>query len=434
LSRILLLAATTGYQTRAFGDAAERVGVELVFATDRCHVLVDPWQDGAVPVRFHDESGSVAAILDAVLARPVEGIIAVGDRPTVIAARVAEALDLPGHPPEGAAAARDKQRTRERLRDAGLPVPWFLGSRIDVNPRDLADRLSFPCVIKPVALSGSRGVIRADDAEGFLIAFERLRSLLQLPEIRAERNEAHDRILVEGFIPGREFAVEGLLHHGALSVLALFDKPDPLDGPFFEETIYVTPSSVPTAVATSIAGAVSRAAAAIGLRHGPIHAECRLAARGESPAEAGAVFVLEVAARPIGGLCSQALRFVRKGVSRPLFSLEELLLRHALDEPPGAWCREPRASGVMMIPIPRRGVYRRVSGVEDARRIDGVDQVIVTAKEDQLLVPLPEGGSYLGFIFARGETRDAVERSLRKAHARLGFAIESEVRLEKMRK
>ena len=438
MPRILLLAATTGYQTRAFGDAAGRVGVELVFATDRCHVLEDPWQDGAVPVRFHDESGSVAAILDAVRMRRVDGILALGDRPTVIAARVAEALDLPGHPPEAAAAARDKQRTRERLRDAGLPVPWFLGSRIDVNPRDLADRLSFPCVIKPVALSGSRGVIRADDADGFLIAFERLRCLLQLPEIRAERNEAHDRILVEGFIPGREFAVEGLLHHGALSVLALFDKPDPLDGPFFEETIYVTPSSVPTGVATSIAGAVSRAAAAIGLRHGPIHAECRLAAPGfhDGLPDAGAVFVLEVAARPIGGLCSQALRFVRKGVGRgfPLFSLEELLLRHALDEPPGAWSREPRASGVMMIPIPRRGVYRRVSGVEDARRTDGVDQVIVTAKEDQLLVPLPEGASYLGFIFARGETRDAVERSLRIAHARLGFTIESEVRLEKMRK
>ena len=438
MPRILLLAATTGYQTRAFGDAAGRVGVELVFATDRCHVLEDPWQDAAVPVRFHDERGSVAAILDAMRARPVDGIIALGDRPTVIAARVAEALDLPGHPPEAAEAARDKQRTRERLRDAGLPVPWFLASRIDANPRDLADMLSFPCVIKPVALSGSRGVIRADDADGFLIAFERLRTLLQLPEIRAERNEAHDRILVEGFIPGRELAVEGLLHHGALSVLALFDKPDPLDGPFFEETIYVTPSSVPVGVETSIVAAVARAAAAIGLRHGPIHAECRL--------DDGAVFVLEVAARPIGGLCSQALRFVRNGVgrgfplesienpSRRLFSLEELLLRHALGEPPGAWSREPRASGVMMIPIPRRGVYRRVSGVEDARRIDGVDQVIVTAKEDQLLVPLPEGASYLGFIFARGETRDAVERSLRVAHGCLGFTIETEVTLEKMRK
>jgi hypothetical protein len=428
MSRVLLLAATTGYQTRAFGDAAERVGVELVFATDRCHVLEDPWRDGAVPVRFHDQSSSVAAILDAVRARRVDGIIALGDRPTVIAARVAEALDLPGHPPEAAAAARDKQRTRERLRDAGLPVPWFLASRIDANPRDLANMLSFPCVIKPVALSGSRGVIRADDPDSFLIAFERLRTLLQLPEIRAERNEAHARILVEGFIPGREFAVEGLLHHGALRVLALFDKPDPLDGPFFEETIYVTPSAVPPGVETSIAGAVARAAAAIGLRHGPIHAECRLAM------DAGAVFVLEVAARPIGGLCSQALRFEEKGVSRPLVSLEELLLRHALGEPPGAWSREPSASGVMMIPIPRRGVYRRVSGIEDARRIDGVDQVIVTAKEDQLLLPLPEGASYLGFIFARGETRHAVERSLRIAHGRLGFTIETEVRLEKIGK
>jgi biotin carboxylase len=421
LSRILLLAATTGYQTRAFGDAAERIGVELVFATDRCHVLEDPWQDGAVPIWFHDERASVAAILDAVRVRPVEGIIALGDRPTVIAARVAEALALPGHPADGAAAARDKQRTRERLRDAGLPVPWFLGSRIDVNPRDLADLLSFPCVIKPVALSGSRGVIRADDPAGFLVAFERLRVLLQLPEIRAERNEAHDRILVEGFIPGRELALEGLLHHGALSVLALFDKPDPLDGPFFEETIYVTPSSVPTGVETVIVGAVARAAGAIGLQHGPIHAECRL--------NDGGVFVLEVAARPIGGLCSQALQFEDdKGV---LFSLEELLLRHALGEPPGAWSREPRASGVMMIPIPRRGVYRRVSGVDDALRVEGVDQVIVTAKADQLLVPLPEGASYLGFIFARSPTRDAVERSLRMAHGCLAFTLDSEVRLEK---
>jgi biotin carboxylase len=424
MPRILLLAATTGYQTRAFGDAAKRVGVELVFATDRCHVLEDPWQDGAVPVRFHDESASVAAILDAVRECRIDGIIALGDRPTVIAARVAEALALPGHPSEAAATARDKQRTRERLRAAGLPVPWFLGSRIDANPRDLADKLSFPCVIKPVALSGSRGVIRADDPDGFLIAFERLRALLRLPEIRADRNEAHDRILVEGFIPGREFALEGLLHHGALRVLALFDKPDPLDGPFFEETIYVTPSSAPGDVATSIAEAVARAAAAIGLRHGPIHAECRLNEHG--------VFVLEVAARPIGGLCGGALRFEEQGVSPPPFSLEELLLRHALGEAPDAWSREPRASGVMMIPIPARGVYRGVSGVEDARAVDGVDRVIVTAKADQLLVPLPEGASYLGFIFARGETRDAVERSLRMAHGRLGFTIETEVRLEKV--
>jgi biotin carboxylase len=426
MSRVLLLAATTGYQTRAFGDAAGRLGVELVFATDRCHMLEDPWQDGAVPIRFHDEDASVAAILDAVRGRPVDGVIALGDRPTVIASRVSESLAFPGHPSAAAGLARDKQRTRERLRDAGLPAPWFIPSRIDANPRDLAAAVSFPCVLKPVALSGSRGVIRADDPDGFLIAYERLRALLQLPGIRAERNEAHDRILVEGFVPGREFALEGLLHHGSLKVLALFDKPDPLDGPFFEETIYVTPSSVPAAVAMKIADAVARAGAAIGLRHGPVHAECRL--------NDGEAFVLEVAARPIGGLCSRSLRFVEKGVTQPPFSLEELLLRHALGEPPDGWSREPRASGVMMIPIPRRGVYRGVSGIEDARRVEGVDEVMVTAKADQLLVPLPEGASYLGFIFASGEIRDAVERSLRVAHGRLGITIETEVRLEKMRK
>jgi biotin carboxylase len=420
MSRVLLLAATTGYQTRAFGEAAGRLGMELVFATDRCHMLEDPWQDGAVPIRFHDENGSVAAILDAVRTRRVDGIIALGDRPTVIAARVGEALALPGHPPEAAAAARDKQRTRERLRDQGLPVPWFLASRIDASPVALLAALSFPCVIKPVALSGSRGVIRADDPDSFLIAFERLRTLLSLPEIRAERNEAHDRILIEGFIPGRELALEGWLHHGALSVLALFDKPDPLDGPFFEETINVTPTSVSAGVEVNIAAAVARAAAAIGLRHGPIHAECRLNDRG--------VFVLEVAARPIGGLCSLALQFAESR-SRPVISLEELLLRYAVGEPPGTWSREPRASGVMMIPIPGRGVYRGVTGVENAREVEGVDQVLVTAKADQLLVPLPEGASYLGFIFARGETPDDVERSLRMAHRRLDFTIETELRL-----
>jgi hypothetical protein len=426
MSRILLLATTTGYQTRAFGEAAARLGVELILATDRCHMLEDPWQDGAIPIRFHDERGSVSAILDGVRARPVVGIIAVGDRPTVIAARVAEALAFPGHPPEAAAAAREKQRMRERMRGAGLPGPWFLASRIDVNPRDLLAALSFPCVIKPVALSGSRGVIRTDDPDSFLIGFERLRALLHLPAIRAERDQSHDRILVEGFIPGREFALEGLLHHGALSVLALFDKPDPLDGPFFEETIYVTPSSAPADVQARIVEAVARAAAALGLRHGPIHAECRVNERG--------VFVLEVAARPIGGLCSRALRFAGRGVgSSPSFSLEELLLRHALGEAPD-WCREPRPSGVMMIPIPGRGVFRGVSGIEDARRVEGVDQVMVTAKADQLLVPLPEGASYLGFIFARGETPDAVERSLRIAHGCLAFTIEAELRLENLRK
>jgi hypothetical protein len=292
--------------------------------------------------------------------------------------------------------------------------------------------------------------MRADDTEGFLAAFHRLAALLRVPEVRAERNEAHDRILIEGFIPGREFALEGLMHHGALHVLALFDKPDPLDGPFFEETIYVTPPPVPAGVESRIAEAVRSAAKAIGLWHGPIHAECRLdtstpvtPAAGQARSKDADVFVLEVAARPIGGLCSRALRFEQgekrgrtpfssalpeEGV-RPLFSLEELLLRHALGEAPESWSREPGASGVMMIPIPARGVYRSVSGVEDALAVSGVDDVMVTAKADQVLVPLPEGASYLGFIFAHGATSESVERALRDAHARLRFSIDPELRV-----
>lgn len=432
MRRVLLLATTTGYQTRAFGEAAERLGVELVFGTDRCEMLDDPWHDRAIPIRFYDEERSVAAILDATRVARVDGVVVVGDRPALIGARVMQAIGLPGHPPEAAAIAGNKQRTRERLRDRGLPAPWFVPTTIAADPRPLAASVQYPCVVKPVALSGSRGVMRADDPDGFITAFERLGALLRSPDIRAERLETHGLALVEGFIAGREYALEGLLHHGALRVLALFDKPDPLDGPFFEETIYVTPSTAPPGVQTAIRDAVARAANAIGLRHGPIHGECRVGDAG--------VFVLEVAARPIGGLCARALRFreaapfPREGAAgnaeeqvRPLCSLEEILLRHAVGESPDGWTRESRASGVMMIPIPRRGLFRRVDGLAAARAVSGIDDVRITAKMDQMLVPLPEGASYLGFIFAQGETPAGIGRALRSAHERLTFTIDPEV-------
>jgi hypothetical protein len=448
----MILATTTGYQTRSFGEAAERLGVELVFATDRCHMLEDPWQDDAIPIRFYDEPRAVDTIVAAARARRIDGILVVGDRPTVIAARVAQALGLPGNPPEAAAIARHKLRTRECFRDSGLPVPWFLPTRLrspdpgasfggQASPRPA----TFPCVVKPLALSGSRGVMRADDPRSLDAAFERLRALLNSPEIRAERNEAHESVLIEGFIPGREFAVEGLLDHGVLHTLAVFDKPDPLDGPFFEETIYVTPSSVAPGVQQAIVKAVERAVRAIGLHHGPIHAECRVHPVASS--ELPEVFVLEVAARPIGGLCARALRFVRSGIRDSGFGirvpdvripnvripnpesqipLEELLLRHALGESPDAWRRERSASGVMMIPIPRRGIFRGVDGVDQATRVRHVDDVRITAKQDQLLLPLPEGASYLGFIFARADRPADVEGALRAAHAELRFAIDPE--------
>ena len=428
VKRVLLLATTTGYQTRSFGEAAERLGVELVFATDRCQVLDDPWSDHAIPIHFFDEAGSVAAIVDALRDRPVDGVLAVGDRPTVLAAGVAEVLGLPGHPPHAAAIARNKQLTRECLRAAGLPVPAFVRFPITEDATSLATQVCFPCVVKPIALSGSRGVIRADTPGELARAIDRLRALLQTPDVRAERDELHQHALVERFIPGREYAVEALVDRGELHLLAVFDKPDPLDGPFFEETLYITPSGVPERVQQGIVRAVTEAARAIGLRHGPVHAECRVNDEG--------VFVLEAAARPIGGLCARSLRFSRHEEDvgthghdggDATISLEELLLRHALGESPLRYRREAGASGVMMIPIPRRGVLRGVNGITAARAVPHIVDIRITAKTDQILVPLPEGASYLGFIFTRAATPALVERSLRDAHAQLSFAIDPEL-------
>ena len=413
LKRVLLLATTTGYQIRSFGEAAEKLGVRIVFATDRCDRLEDPWWDQAIPIRFHEEERSVETIVGAVNGAPIDGVLAVGDRPTIIAARTSAALGLQGNPPDAACASRNKLACRLALKRAGLPVPWFQPVPASRDPDAIAADAPYPCVVKPLALSGSRGVIRANTPAEFVNAFERLRALLRAPDVRIERDSAHDAIMIESFIPGREYAVEGLLDRGHLRPLAIFDKPDPLDGPYFEETIYVTPSSLDARGQADVSAAVSRAAQALGLRHGPVHAEVRVNDDG--------VFVLEVAARPIGGLCSKALRFTDGNGSA---SLEELLLRHALGDDVSQYEREPRASGVMMIPIPRRGIYKGVDGVEAAREVRGIEEIRITAKPDQQLIPRPEGNSYLGFIFARAATSGEVEAALRDAHGRLRFHVD----------
>jgi hypothetical protein len=433
--RVLLLATTTGYQTRAFGEAAERLGVDLLFATDRCDMLDDPWHDGALAIRFYDEAASVASILDAAQHTPIDGVIAVGDRPTVIAARVMKALRLPGHPRSAAAVSRNKRAIREHLLAAGLPTPVFIDGSPDDDLEHFAS-VGFPMVVKPLALSGSRGVMRANDRKELAAALQRIRTLLTATDIQAERHDAHKLVLVEEFIEGREFAIEGLMNRGALDVLTIFDKPDPLNGPFFEETLYVTPSNAPPDTRAAIVRTIADAARVLGLYHGPVHAECRVNKRG--------VFVLEVAARPIGGLCARALRFVRResaqtaapsggrvvqNSTRAEISFEELLLRHALGEESTEWQREALASGVMMIPIPKRGIYRGASGLDEARAVPGVVDVRLTAKLDQLLLPLPEGASYLGFIFARASRAADVDVALRTAHARLAFTIAPEMRV-----
>jgi len=422
--RVLLLTTTTGYQTRAFVEAAERMGLEVAFGSDRCHVLDDPWQDGALALHFEDAAGSAWTVVEYARAHPVAAIVALGDRPTPTAARACRALGLAHHPPEAVDICRDKYRSRERLLDAGLRVPAFARFPLTANPRKifatLEHKLGFPCVLKPLALSGSRGVIRADDPEAAVRAFERIRALLRSPEVGVLREETSDSIQVEAYIAGDEIAIEALLEEGRLQVLAIFDKPDPLVGPFFEESLYVTPSRLAPEVQRQVVETLERAVRALGLGHGPLHAEMRLTAEGP--------WVLEVAARPIGGLCARALRF-RLPALKEETSLEEVLLRLALRMDLRGLEREPRAAGVMMIPIPEAGIYEETLGVEAARATPGVDSIEITAKPKQKLVPLPEGASYLGFIFARAGKPELVETALREAHAKLRFVISAELPL-----
>jgi hypothetical protein len=416
VKHVLLLATTTGYQIRSFGEAAQRLDVRLVFASDRCDRLEDPWWDAAIPVRFHQTSPSIEAVVAACRGQVISGVLAVGDRPTVLAAHVSEALGLPGNSPRAAETSRNKLAARRVFGTAGLLTPDFQVLSFSEHASRLTS-LRYPVVVKPLALSASQGVIRADDERSLAQAIDRVRRLLKTTDILIERESAHDYLLVESFIPGREYAVEGVLTDGELQVFAIFDKPDPLDGPFFEETIYVRPSRSPATTQTAIREAVEGAIRALGLRHGPVHAECRVNEQG--------VYVLEVAARPIGGLCSKAIKFT--GPAETLATLEEVLLRHALGECVRDYRLIEQATGVMMIPTPRRGIYRGVRGIEAAVRVNGIDGVTITAKPDSLLVPLPEGRSYLGFIFATGETPHAVEGALREANARLEIAIDREV-------
>jgi D-alanine-D-alanine ligase-like ATP-grasp enzyme len=425
--KLLLFAAKLGYQTRSLDEAARRLGVDVIFVTDRCHQLDDPWGDRAIAVQFESPEVSAYSVMEAVRklgpggeVGTIDGILAFGDRPAVTASYVARGLGIAYNHPAAVEACRSKLRMREVFRDAGLPGPWFRSVAVSPVAEPALLGISYPCVLKPMSLSASQGVVRANSRDEFVAGAERIRRLLGSPEILARKEAGLDRLIVEGFLAGKEVAVEGLLTDGELRVLAIFDKPDPLDGPYFEETIYVTPSRLSAAEQSEIEKSARDAVRALGLTQGPVHAEFRVNEEG--------VWPLEVAPRPIGGLCARALRFV--GPSGEIVGLEELLLRQAVGLPGANWAREAEASGVMMIPVPKSGVLERVGGVDAARDVAGITEVEITARVHDFIAAWPEGSSYLGFLFARGSDAEAVERSLRAAHAELKFTITERLTVE----
>jgi biotin carboxylase len=363
-----------------------------------------------VTLDLRDPETAAAQIARFADRHPLSAIVPTDDDSAVVAAVASARLGLPHNPPEATVAASRKDELRRLLHAAGVRTPRHRVVPVEADPAGPARDLTYPCVLKPTFLAASRGVIRADDPAAFAAAFRRIAALLALPDLAARGGDAARQILVEEFVPGVEVALEGLLLGGRLKVLALFDKPDPLDGPFFEETLYVTPSRHPAAAQRAIAETTAAAARAIGLREGPVHAELRLDAAGP--------WLIELAARAIGGLCSRTLRF---GAG---LSLEEVILMHALGRDVDPLERERQPAGVMMIPIPRAGILRDVRGLSAAKQVGGIADITISATLGKPLVPLPEGSSYLGFIFARGETPADVERALREAHRRIGFEIE----------
>lgn len=406
-NRILFVSTATSYRNHAFIDAAEALNMQWMLLCDHqpdnlpAHAQIMTTGQPEPQLREN-------LVLQHAVA-PFSAVLALDDSGAHLAVRLAQHLGLAHNSLAATTAARNKHAMRTALQGAQIPLPWFACFDATTPVADILARIPFPCVIKPLELNGSRGVIRANTAAEFCVARDRVVQML-----RVLYPDVHDhQFLVESFIPGYEVALEAILDNGELIPLAIFDKPDPLDGPYFEETIYVTPSRLSAQLQDEIMRVTRHAAQAIGLQMGPLHAELRINETG--------VFLVEVAGRSIGGLCSQTLQF---GSAE---SLEMLILRQAagmLDSRPH---QQQDAGGVMMIPIPQAGILQRIDGLAMARAVAGIESIDITAPLHRAIRTLPEGESYLGFIFARGATAASVEQALRDAHACLRIHITPEI-------
>jgi biotin carboxylase len=388
-------------------SAADKLGLDVVVASDVDQPLADMYPGRWLTLPYHDIERGAQAVARYSDRFPLDAVVAVDDPGTILAAHASAELQLTGNSPESVIGTRDKSSLRRALEAHGVRSPWWRVYRFDEESP--ATELAYPVVVKPLGLNGSRGVIRANDSTSFQQAVDRLQRLLGTKSASLECGDLTDRYLVEGYIPGVEVALEGLLRDGELHTLAVFDKPDPLDGPYFEETIYVTPSRLPEEQVEEVVETARQSAEALGLRDGPLHAELRLNEEGAWP--------VDVAARTIGGLCARTLRF---GAG---MSLEEIVLRHAIDAPLDTLNRESSAAGVMMMPIAGRGRIKAIVGLEEASAVPLIEDIEMEARVGDMLVPLPEGTDYPGFIFSRGEDPAEVESALREAWSKIKFVL-----------
>ncbi len=409
---VLLLIPSHSYRTSDFMRAASDLDISVIVGIDT-EFVISADQESVIALNFSDPEEAAEAISEFRPDISLDAILAVDDAGTLVAAKASQMLELPHNSVSSVELTRDKYALRVALSRSKLPSPGyklFEATQSQDELEHIADSIEYPVVLKPRGLSGSQGVIRANTSIEFIDGFNRIKKILELESSRDECDaDLLTTILVEDYVPGPEFAIEGVLDKGNLTVLALFDKPDPLIGPFFEETIYVTPTSYPDDVQSQIISTVQSACGALGLTHGPVHAEVRL--------DGDKVVLIDLAGRSIGGQCARTLSF-GSGLS-----LEEIILTHAVGDDINQLNRESSAAGVMMIPIPAAGIFQKVSGVDKAEKISGIESVSIVPTSGDELIPLPDGNEYLGFIFAKGTTAQIVEKSLREAHNQLDFQI-----------
>ena len=399
--RLLLISHHNSYRIAPYIKAAKNLGLDITIASQGKHSLVTEVANG-IHIDFADLDSAIAVILEANKAQPFAGILGSDDQTVELAAHTAKALNLPHNPPQAAQYSHRKDLARAQLSLAGCPVPMHCLLDLNRPINRQMTGLPLPCVLKPLNMSASRGVIRADNEDEFLRACERLRPIVA--SAQGEFEQSH--VLIEEYIDGIEIAYEGYLYRGELHTITIFDKPDPLVGPYFEETIYVTPSALEVDLQLKIKSVLQDACNAYGLSTGAVHAECRID-------QDKKIWILEIASRTIGGDCARIL-------DNENFGIEELAIMLAIEQPVEANMPD-QARGVMMIPIREHGLLKRVEGLLDANRVEGIDKIDIIISEGHELVPLPEGNQYLGYIFATADTAEKATAAIREAYAHLKF-------------
>lgn len=391
-------------------EAAQRLECEVMVGLEEAHIFSEMNPGAHIQLDFGDPEGSTERIVEISKEFPIDSVISVEDEGLELAAMAGAALGLDYNDISSVSTASNKYAMRKILSEAGLKSPNYWLINIEEDSIVAAYGVEYPCVLKPLFLSASRGVVRANNEKEFSQAFELNKKILEGTSVKQRGGKLSESILVESYIPGDEVALEGILNDEELIALAVFDKPDKLEGPYFEETIYVTPSRKAPEVIQKCWAEVEAAVNALKLKAGPIHVELRITE--------GEPWVVDIAPRSIGGYCSKALEF-EGGIM-----LEEIILRQSLGMDIAEISREEQASGVMMIPIPKSGTLMGIKGLADAREVDNIENIIISITPGQTLLAAPNGSRYLGFIFSRAETPGEVEESVRIAHSKLNFDIQ----------